>query len=575
MKDIVIEGNLKSFVEDFGFQDLPESEQFERFCSYSILNKEFNYSLSNEDLNDVSVGANKGIDSIAFHINGELVKNKAQFEEIKKTSKQKLEIKLYFLQSKTSDSFDDAQIGNFIDTINDFLTREPSYPMTTEVSQYHEIFLAIQDDLRIVKEYNLFGYFCCTGVWSDQTTCAITLSNKKMTIEDLRLFEKVEMKPIDKSRLIELYKKTSNPINSSFDFVNRVQIRDLQNVEEAYIGHIPFTEFKKLIVDEDSGNLKNIFYDNIRDFLGLDNEVNEKIFQTLTEKEFSQFSLFNNGVTIIAEENTGRQEKFILNNYQIVNGCQTSNVLYECLDIPGIENTIIPIKLVITKDEALRDKIILSTNSQSKIDREGLLALTTFQKHLEEFYSSSNDKIYYERRNNQYANSSEVKQKTIVNIREQIKSFVSMFLEEPDVVSGYFGRIYKERVGDIFITEHLLEPYYVAGLIQYRFKELLNTKEIERKYNKARYHVFMLFRLLEESEPFNKEMLSRKKKKIYFENLISKLRDKEKYLESFNKIFKIIDSSGIDILNSKEIYLKSTTKAFIESLKKSKSKDVK
>ena len=573
MKDIVIEGNLKSFVEDFGFQDLEESKQFERFCAFSILNKEFNYTLSSEDLNDISAGGNKGIDSIAFHINGELIKNKTQFEEVKKNSKQKLEIKIYFLQSKTSDSFKDAEIGNFLDTLTDFLTKEPQYPMSPEVNQFHEIFLAIQSELRIIKEYNLYGYFCCTGIWSDETSAAITLKTKKKIIEDTKLFEKVDIKSIDKSKLIELYKKTSNPINASFDFVNRVQIRNLQNVEEAYIGHIPFTEFKKLIVDEDNGNLKNLFYDNIRDFLGLDNEVNEKISQTLTEKEFSQFSLFNNGITIIAEENSGRQEKFILNNYQIVNGCQTSNVLYECLDIEGIENTIVPIKLVITKDETLRDKIILSTNSQSKIDREGLLALTTFQKQLEEFYANSNDKLFYERRNNQYANNPEVKQKNIVNIREQIKSFVATFLEEPDVVSGYFGRIYKERVGDIFISEHLLEPYYVTGLIQYRFKELLNTKEIERKYNKAQYHVFMLFRMLEETEPFTKEMLSRKKKKIYFESLISKLRDKEKYLKSFNKIFKVIDESGIDILNSKEIYLKSTTKAFVDSFNKTHKKD--
>ncbi|MHB9011633.1 MAG: AIPR family protein [Ignavibacteriaceae bacterium] len=567
MRDIVIDGNLKTFVEDLGFQDLKESEQFERFCSFSILNKEFNYSLSGEDLNDISVGKNKGIDSIAFYVGGELIKNNTQFEEIKKTTKQKLDIKLYFLQSKTSDSFEDSQIGNFLDTTIDFLTKKPNYPMTPEAKEYHEIYLSIQNDFRIIKEFNIYGYFCCAGVWNNDTTCAITLNNKKKTIEDLELFDKVDIRPIDRSRIIELYKQTSNPINATFDFINRVQIRNLNNVEEAYIGYIPFTEFKKLIVDEDNGNLKNLFYDNIRDFLGLDNEVNEKIFQTLTEKEFSQFSLFNNGVTIIAEENSGRQEQFILNNYQIVNGCQTSNVLYECLDIDGINDTIIPIKIVITKDEELRDKIILSTNSQSKIDREGLLALTTFQKQLEEFYTSSNDKLYYERRNKQYANSPNVKQKNIVNIREQIKSFVAMFLEEPDAVSGYFGKIYKERLGDIFITEHLFEPYYVAGLIQFRFKELLNTKEIERKYNKARYHIFMLFRMLEESESFNKEILSSKKKKIYFEHLISKLRDKKIYLDSFKKIFEIIDKSGINILDSKQIYLKTTTKSFIESLK--------
>jgi hypothetical protein len=143
-------------------------------------------------------------------------------------------------------------------------------------------------------------------------------------------------------------------------------------------------------------------------------------------------------------------------------------------------------------------------------------------------------------------------------------------LEEPEIVSGYFSKIYKERAGDIFITEHLLESYYVAGLLQCRFKEFLSTKEIERKYNKARYHIFMLFRMIEESEQFRKEMLSNKKKKLFFDKLINTIRNKSKCLLSFNKIFKIIDSSGIDISNSKEIYLKSTTKAFINSFKKGK-----
>ena len=149
-----------------------------------------------------------------------------------------------------------------------------------------------------------------------------------------------------------------------------------------------------------------------------------------------------------------------------------------------------------------------------------------------------------------------------------------MFLDEPHEVSGYFSKIYKERVGDIFITEHMFEPYYIAGLIHFRFKEFLNAKEIERKYNKARYHVFMLYRMLEEMEPFNKDMLSRKKKKIYFENLINKLGDKEKCLESFNKIFRIIDNSGIDIFNAKEIYLKTTTTKFIETFNSTSKSNV-
>lgn len=59
MNDIVISSLLNSFTESYGFQDFDESEQFERFCAFSVLNKHFNYSLSNDDLNDFSVAKTK------------------------------------------------------------------------------------------------------------------------------------------------------------------------------------------------------------------------------------------------------------------------------------------------------------------------------------------------------------------------------------------------------------------------------------------------------------------------------------------------------------------------------------
>jgi len=230
---------------------------------------------------------------------------------------------------------------------------------------------------------------------------------------------------------------------------------------------------------------------------------------------------------------------------------------------------IVPIKVIITEDEVLRDSIILSTNNQSKINEEQLLALTKFQKELEEFYASMDDGIFYERRPFQYANRPDVRKKSVVEIREQIKSFVAMFLDEPHVVSGYFGKVYREKKDEIFIKEHLFESYYIAGLIQFLFKEYLSSKEIDRKYNKARYHVFMLFRMLNESEEFKKELLkSSKKNRSYFNNLLSVLKNKKKCINSFKNIFKIIDDSGIDITDQKEIYKKAVTNTLIETYNK-------
>lgn len=73
--DVTANRNLRAFVDNFGFQSLEQYEQFERFCVYSILNREINRSLNDDDLEAISVGTNKGIDGIAFIVNGELIKN--------------------------------------------------------------------------------------------------------------------------------------------------------------------------------------------------------------------------------------------------------------------------------------------------------------------------------------------------------------------------------------------------------------------------------------------------------------------------------------------------------------------
>lgn len=561
MIDIVVESHLKSFVDSYGFQTIAESEQFERFCFYSLLSNAVSHSLNTEDLDDVSVNKNRGIDGISFIVNGKIVKDIDEIEQFK-TSKQKISIDVYYIQTKKSEKLNDNEIASFLDTILDFLNKDTQYDLTEEAKRYHDIYLSVLNDLNSVKEFNFHAFYCWLGAWHGNTSCAITIQAKEKEIKDKKLFDEIEIVPIDKSKLIDMYKKASNPIVAEFEFSNKTEVKNVPNVEEAYIGLLSFSEFRKLIIDPDNGKLRSLFYDNVRDFLG-DNEVNEKIKQTLGEKRFADFSLLNNGITIIASENTGRSNRFIISNYQIVNGCQTSNILYECRSTEGIDNTLIPVKLIVTQDENLRDRIILSTNNQTSIAEEELLALTKFQKRLEDYYASAKDYIYYERRNNQYATKG-IRKIVIVDIREQIKSFVAMFLDEPHEVSGHFGKVYKERKKEVFADDHLLEPYYASGLIQCRFKEFLSSKDIDRKYNKARYHVFMLFRMLHESEKFQKSFLKTPKKKTYFDNMLSILRDTKKCLNRFNSSFQIIDRSGIDIRNRREIYKKSTTNALIE-----------
>ena len=88
----------------------------------------------------------------------------------------------------------------------------------------------------------------------------------------------------------------------------------VDGVSESYFGIIPFNELKKIITDE-SEQIRNIFYDNVRDFLG-DNPVNISISNTLEEKKFGFFGVLNNGVTIVADRLQSTGDQFTINNYQ-------------------------------------------------------------------------------------------------------------------------------------------------------------------------------------------------------------------------------------------------------------------
>ena len=175
-------------------------------------------------------------------------------------------------------------------------------------------------------------FYATLGVKQEgESTLLTTISLKKQALESLGLFSDVKIELVDKSKLLSKHKRAINPLKATFKFDNRTQLSNIKNVDEASIGFIPFSEFKKLIMDEENDKIKSLFNDNLRDFLGLENSVNEGIKKTLEAEHFNEFSLMNNGITVLADTNNGKGNTLVLENYQIVNGCQTVSTVYEVL----------------------------------------------------------------------------------------------------------------------------------------------------------------------------------------------------------------------------------------------------
>jgi hypothetical protein len=377
--------------------------------------------------------------------------------------------------------------------------------------------------------------------------------------------------PIGVNELCKLYRSAKNPNKAEFVFSEKVTLPETPGVREAYYGILPFNEFRKILID-DNGNIRSVFDDNVRDFQGIDNPVNKKIDETLQSKNPNQFVVLNNGVTVVANSLTTSAHKFVIDDFQIVNGCQTSNILYHNRNGEGIENIYIPFRLIWTASDDVKAQITLATNDQTAIKTEQLAVLSDFQKNLELYYSSRSGEgqLYYERRAKQYNCDQTVMKGKIITVANQIKSFSAMFHQNPHLVSSFFGSIAKKTTkenSEIFNKNHSFAPYYLSGLAFYRLETLFRSGAIDSKYRKVKFHILMLFRLLAEKEKCP-SLDNKRKIEPYCESIIESLLSIEVSTDLFQKATRIVDSSKLDISDKLHIKQSSMVEDLINTYKR-------
>ena len=346
-------------------------------------------------------------------------------------------------------------------------------------------------------------YYVTTGNWTDDLYLTTVLNRKKDELLGTNLFSEVFFEPIGARSIQDFYRETKKSISREIKFKEHVTLPEINGVKASYLGVLPATEFIKLITETDGNIVKSVFVDNVRDFQG-ENDVNRDIAQTIQQGLFDQFALRNNGVTVVAKEVKQTSSSFTLQDYQIVNGCQTSHVIFAQKDALT-DNLLIPFKLIYTSSEDVTQSVIKSTNKQTPVDENDLLALTKFQRDLEDYYSGmlEETRLYYERRGKQYANRSDIEKGRITSIGSQLKSFASMFLEQPHQAGRYQGTLLKTVKDQVFRENHRPEAYYTSALALYRFEKLIRSLVAEdRAIRPFRHYLLAAFRHRFETSEF-------------------------------------------------------------------------
>ena len=283
--------------------------------------------------------------------------------------------------------------------------------------------------------------------------------------------------------------------------------------------------------------------------MGDENSVNDSIKKTILNKEkFDKFAVYNNGITIISPDVKMQSNRISFENYQVVNGCQTSNVLFSCKDEID-ENAMITIRIIEATDPDIIADIVRATNSQSKVDENQFLSFSPFVRRLEKYFETTEDvtgkevKLYFERRNGQYRNLG-IPKKKVFSIGEVSRAAGSTFLLVPDLASRYPNKFVKEKSEQLFNEKNKEEAFYAASLIDYRFKQLSTRGKILNKYAIYKWHILTLFGFIATST--NPPSLQNKKNVTAYANKIIKICcDESAYTKTFERAVEIIEEIGL------------------------------
>jgi hypothetical protein len=275
-----------------------------------------------------------------------------------------------------------------------------------------------------------------------------------------------------------------------------------------------------------------------------DNTINSEIQKTILN-EPEKFALLNNGITIVCEKYIPSNRQITIRNPQIVNGCQTSHVIFNSSGENETLNKVpLVIKVISTQNDEITNQIVRGTNRQNIVLDEAFETTKPFHKELEDFINALSpeySRFYYERRSKQYEHNPTINQYEKLNLRIIIHSFVSMFLNQPNLSHRHESKLL-DSFGNILFKDFQSKlPYFTSSLAFYELERLFRQNKLDKSYYTYKYHLLMIFReLVAGSSPnVNNERMVDEHSQL----VLKVLKDKKLIIDKFNEAIKLFDNA--------------------------------
>lgn len=466
---VLIDSIVSQRVED-GLPSKDIGEVFEYFGIEQVL-KDFDLSQDEIEFGWIDGSNHGGIDAFYVLLNGLLVQDTGTFVWPKTGA----QLEVWILTCKHHDTFLQAPINSLFASAQELF--DFSLPKESLDGKY-------SDDLLKMRELLAYAYkkvsiampeivfrFCYVSRGDSADVAANVAARAKQLATLVKSFFSsctVRFEFKGAAELIELFRRTKQ-FSLSLPFIEHVSAGG-----GSYILLARLDAYRTFVSDE-SGNLRRYLFDsNVRDFLGR-TRVNEDISESLKTQSAPDFWWLNNGVTILATHAVLSGKTISLQNIQIVNGLQTTESVYKHFQLGTATSDArtLLIKVLVSTDTLVRDRIIRATNNQNPVEIASLHATDKIQRDIEEILEKH--EWYYERRKNYYRNIGKPQQRFVLPLY-LVSCVIALIFKNPALAVKAKNRLLKNPASytSIFSDEFPIEVWPVMVTVMKTVEDELN-----------------------------------------------------------------------------------------------------
>lgn len=389
----------------------------------------------------------------------------------------------------------DTALKEFFGTLKQFESRESIGNLITSGGDAHVVRLVKQLDLmNKIETHEMRGFFL-SNVEIDENGVNYLKLNPKMYY-------------VGKSGLLKTYisDRRTTPISAVAEF----DISGLTSSEyvvdkdtKALIVPIKARELVKLngIADQ------SLFAFNVRGPLGR-TQVNKDIENSIKDAgKHKLFPLFHNGITIICSRVKDTADKITIENYFVVNGCQSIDALFRNSARLTDELRILTKFVQIEVESALSGMVTAYSNNQNAVKPVDSKANDPIQIRLQnEFEKIYDGQYYFEIKRGERSGRGE----TIVN--EDAGRYMWAFdLKEPWATHRRY-QIFEDKHADIFgrpqvNADRIVMCNVIMEAVEDAIPKIKN--QLFGKYALSKYFMMYVIRCILESDPVGVEVINK------------------------------------------------------------------